>query len=217
MSRKQIPLPNLRDTLRNFKLDMLANFNCHRAGIIQSFDTTNQTATVQLVDKRVMTTYESSLPVLRDFPILQDCPVFMNSDNFAGFRRPILEGDECLVIFNDRDIDNWFTYGTIGQPNSNRMHSLSDGLAIVGFNSKIKSIDDYNNLSSSMRYDQTLIELTDKIKFQNAVTSLKNIIDGLITIITSLKTVNGVDEYPIDAATAVSLMDLSTEVGELLE
>ena len=43
------------------------------------------------------------------------------------------EGDACLVIFADCDIDAWFESGEAELPESNRMHSLSDGFAFVGF------------------------------------------------------------------------------------
>ena len=45
----------------------------------------------------------------------------------------INEGDACLVVFADRDIDSWFETGEAEVPPSGRMHSLSDGFAFVGF------------------------------------------------------------------------------------
>ena len=49
---------------------------------------------------------------------------------------PVSAGDECLVIFADRDIDAWFENGDVQTPGTARKHDLSDGFAIVGFNSK---------------------------------------------------------------------------------
>ena len=46
------------------------------------------------------------------------------------------EGDACLVIFADRDIDAWFESGEAEVPPSGRMHSLSDGFAFVGFRTR---------------------------------------------------------------------------------
>ena len=47
------------------------------------------------------------------------------------------EGDACLVVFADRDIDAWFESGETEVPPSGRMHSLSDGFAFVGFRPRV--------------------------------------------------------------------------------
>ena len=60
-------------------------------------------------------------------PLLRDVPVFMP----VSFE--VNPGDACLVIFADCDIDAWFESGDTEVPESNRMHSLSDGFAFVGF------------------------------------------------------------------------------------
>jgi hypothetical protein len=49
---------------------------------------------------------------------------------------PIQSGDTCLVLFCDRDLDNWFESGQITTLNSNRVHDLSDGVALVGIRHK---------------------------------------------------------------------------------
>ena len=53
----------------------------------------------------------------------------------------IQEGDACLVIFADRDIDSWFETGEAEVPPSGRMHSLSDGFAFVGFRTR-RNVDE---------------------------------------------------------------------------
>ena len=63
-------------------------------------------------------------------PLLRDVPVFMP----VPFE--VHEGDACLVIFADRDIDAWFESGEAEVPPSSRMHSLSDGFAFVGFRTR---------------------------------------------------------------------------------
>ena len=57
--------------------------------------------------------------------------VLFGGKAFIGM--PIAAGDPCIVLFNDRDLDIWFKNGTTGAaPNSLRMHSAADGIAIVG-------------------------------------------------------------------------------------
>ena len=61
------------------------------------------------------------------FPVLPDVPVFMP----VPFE--VRPGDACLVVFADVDIDRWLASGEPEEPGSARKHSLSDGLAFVGF------------------------------------------------------------------------------------
>ncbi len=232
--RKQITLPNQRDILVAFKRDLMANFNCHRVGIIESFDSETQTATISIVDKRVIFTYEDQAPILKDYSLLVDCPVRIDANKTSGFTRPIEVGDECMVLFNDRDIDNWFKFGTVGQPRSNRMHDLSDGLAIVGFHSELKKLTNFSNdsikmyfeenaieisaTSAKMSFGDTVVELDDKVKIKNETQNLKELIDELFTILTNLKTVDPISgDLPIDATTASDLATLKTKFDSLLK
>jgi hypothetical protein len=73
-----------------------------------------------------------------DMPLLVDVPVIMmNGGNFM-ISMPVKVGDECLVVFSDRCIDNWWANGGV-QPQVDkrgigelRFHDLSDGFAIIG-------------------------------------------------------------------------------------
>jgi len=215
--RKQIPEPSLPDILWNLRQDILANFNCHRMGIIQGFDEENQTVQVELVDYRVFTTYESPDPFYKKYSLLADVPVYINADNNAGFTCPIVIGQECLVLFNDRDIDKWFTTGTTSAPRTNRLHDLSDGLAIIGFHSQLKKLTNFINSATRMYYGDSEVTLTDKIKIQNSAENLKTIIDDLIDIITALEVVDPISgDLPITATTATSLSDLKTRIATFL-
>ena len=55
---------------------------------------------------------------------------------------PVAEGDNCIVLFNDRELDQWYS-GTSQVPQTPRVHDLSDGIAIVGINPLTKSIATY--------------------------------------------------------------------------
>lgn len=230
---KQKTLPDLEDILDGAIADALFNFNCHKVGVIESFDPTTQTATIQLVDKA--TKIYSDGEELVSYPPLSQVPVFINKGQNGGVTIPIIKGDTCLVLFNDRDLDNWFTDGLIQKPNTTRTHDLSDGIAFVGIRNSINKITDYNNEETSINYlankisagiskteisriEGAEINLDDKLELKNSTQSLKAIIDELITIITSLKTVDPVSGLlPIDPTTASSLSALSTKVGELMK
>lgn len=126
--------PDLRTVLAALKQEIFYTLNCHEVGEIVSFDATSQSASVQVsVLKQIV---EGDQYKQVPYPVLADCPVMFLGGGPASLRFPVAKGDPCLVLFNDRDLDNWFTTGNKVMPNSGRAHDLSDGLVIVGFRNK---------------------------------------------------------------------------------
>jgi hypothetical protein len=171
--------PNLRDTLQALKDEIFSSFNCHQVGKIVSFDptTTPPTASVQLMMQRVVfnKTQASSgelqlTPNIIDYPVLVSCPVFCMTG--AGFvlTLPVAAGDQCLVLFNDRDIDNWFSSGSGGPPNTSRCHDLSDGFALVGFYPSKTAIGSYAGAAAELRTK----DATGKVSIAQALSLLTN-------------------------------------------
>ena len=128
------------EEIRALKQDILASMHCALPGTVVSFDTEAQTAVIQPAVRRLAerqgrscssgrTRNEQNRPFV-PLPLLRDVPVFMP----VAFE--VNEGDACLVIFADCDIDNWFESGEAEVPGSDRMHSLSDGFAFVGFRTR---------------------------------------------------------------------------------
>lgn len=105
--------------------------------IIQSFDATKCTCTAQpavqaLVRQKDGTQQYVNMPLLVDVPV-----IFLHAGIFL-ITFPIKQGDEALVIFADRCIDNWWNSGGIQPQVTNqgvgelRFHDLSDGFAFIG-------------------------------------------------------------------------------------
>ena len=113
------------------KQDILSSMHCALPGKIVSYDADSQTAVIQpAVKLRSMSSRptegsgEIPMPLFRDVPVFMPVPYEINS------------GDACLVIFADCDIDACFETGEAKVPASNRLHSLSDGFAFVGFRTR---------------------------------------------------------------------------------
>lgn len=205
------------DTWQEFKSEIFYSLNCHRIGTIQSFDATTQTANIKLIDKRLRTSHEGSR--INDYALLVDCPVYIHSGGGGWINQPISEGDECLVLFNDRDIDNWFASGAPSVPETRRAHSLQDGFAIVGFHSKLKKLTSLDATSYGVNYQGAKIQISSagKIDIQNNGGDLKTLINNLIQAIQNLKAVNGASQYPIDSTTSSALSSLTTQFSLLLK
>ena len=164
-----IARPDLQDVLNLLKRDILLNLNSHHIGKIQSFDSTTQTAKATIVYKKVFSKRNALTGIynneLIDYPILLDCPVIFLGGGLASLTFPITAGDECLVLFNDRDIDNWYKGGSGTGPATARLHSMADGLIIVGVRSLATALTGFDTDSVTLRYGTAnkVQVFTDKI------------------------------------------------------
>lgn len=160
-----VPTPTLRDLLNAHRDEIFASFNCHQTGTIVSFDATKQTAKVQLnvqrtVYNKLQTSQEQpTTPTVINYPVLVDVPVFFLTGGNARITMPVAAGDTCLVLFNDRDLDPWFTTGAQAQPNTSRMHSLADGLALVGFRSMANKEAAYSSADLEIWHGESRIKM----------------------------------------------------------
>lgn len=127
--------PDFDDVLVELKREIFANLNCIQIGKITLFDPITQTAQVQIqVRRRIRGILTAA------YPLLLDVPVVVLQGGGAYIEMPITTGDYCLVLFNDRNIDTWFSAGQALEPPTKRKHSLSDGIALVGLNPKTGSL-----------------------------------------------------------------------------
>jgi hypothetical protein len=102
-------------------------------GVIDSFDSATQTATVlPAIKMRINIGGETSYT---DYPPIVNVPVAFPFATTAGFALtlPVKKGDSCLLIFSQRGIDNWHELGGIQPPEEgigSRHHDLTDAIAI---------------------------------------------------------------------------------------
>lgn len=100
-------------------------------GIIQSFDSSALTCTVQLAISGKVRNQDGTTSV-QQLPLLQDCPVVFPGGGGCILTFPLAAGDECLVVFASRCIDSWWQQGGVKGQAELRMHDLSDGFVIPG-------------------------------------------------------------------------------------
>lgn len=106
-------------------------FNCVRIGVIQEFYPENLTAQVKLVDKKVMGLNPDGSQILKEYSPVYAKVCYCNP--FATF--PLTHGMECVLLFNDRELETWFINGGSNIQAYPRMHDLTDAIAIVGIRS----------------------------------------------------------------------------------
>lgn len=131
----------LRQTVNNVRVAM--------PGIIQSFNATEQTVTVQCAIREKFN-MDGDIS-WQEIPLLLDVPViFPRAGNYI-LTMPIQTGDECLVVFGDSCMDAWWQSGGVQNQIDCRRHDLSDGYAIVGLYSQPRRINNYSTSTAQLR------------------------------------------------------------------
>lgn len=244
MDRNLRPLvgdPSERDLLDLVKREIAFEFNCHAIGTIQSFNAAEQTARVTVNYKQVLTvadpvTKKYSLQQ-RSYPALDRVPVVVLQGGGGALTFPIAAGDECILLFNDRDLDNWFKSGaTTSPPTTARTHALADAVALVGLYSLKRSLANYDTTRAVLRKGNAMVGVgnADKVKVSNGTDTLNGLLQDLLTELSDLCTQiealtvtyaspggPAISSVPNNAAAIAAISTrvstTATKIGELLE
>jgi hypothetical protein len=200
--------PTLSDYMNLMKRDVSLSINCVQIGTIQSYNSVTNTASVKINFLRQLANGEKIT-----YPVLEDCPVFILNGGGASVTFPIAAGDQCIILFNDRNIDNWYLDGSIKEPRDNRVHSIADGMVLVG-------ISDSAHAIVAPTQSACLNGGSKKVSIKNDTTDLKTLILSLIDAIVAMtQTVAGggggtTVSPPVNAATFTAL---KTQFTSLLD
>ena len=110
-----------------------------------------------------------------NLPELPECPLWFPRGGGYSLTFPVSKGDECMVIFSARSIDEWFTQGKAAPAYDLRMTDLSDGIAVVGLMSQKRPLKNISTNSCQLRSDdgKNFVNLSDgniTIQAQNGIT-----------------------------------------------
>lgn len=177
---------NLRDLSDQIKRELLLEMNCQAVAKVVAFNSEVQTVTCQILYGQQYLQRDPRsgkyAPVLVKYPLLIDLPVVVLGGGGGHITFPIAAGDECLVLFNDRDIDNWYAGTAGGAVASDRLHSMSDGFALIGVHSKSTSIARYDSSRIAITYQpagvrQGRLKVGTKIVIGNATVDFRTQFD----------------------------------------
>lgn len=146
--------PTLRDLLDQHTREIFLGLNCHQIGIVQSFDATKQIAQVSIAYKKTIFVFTEKLGYqskLVDYPVIIDAPVIFLGGGSNALTFPVAKGDECLILFNDRNIDNWFQGNTGAALPNFRLHSFADAIILVGIRSTPNVVPNFNTTAAEFR------------------------------------------------------------------
>lgn len=183
---KKPTIPSLTILLENLKADIFQQLNCVKIGTIKEFYPVLQTVDVQIAYSQITSETLDGVRTLAEFPLLVNVPVYFQSGGGFTMTFPISEGDECLLLFNDRQIDNWVLSGSGKPPSIERAHDLSDAFALVGIRNNTRLLANVSTSTAQLRSDDgsTYVEV--------AGSGIVNIVaPGGINFTTPLLTVSG--------------------------
>lgn len=235
----QIPNnPTLTDLLNLLKKEIFLDLSCHHIGTIQSFDSAKQTVTATVNYTKTFFELNSQTglydAVQRNYPVLLDCPAIVLGGGAASLTFPIAKGDECLLLFNDRDMDNWFLGSAVGPVASSRLHSFADAFALVGVRSLANVLSNYDSARVVLQLGTTMVGVgVTKVKIANGTTTLNTLLQNILTQVENVATacaaitVTGVTTGPgtsgppanaaVFTAASLQLTMLAAQLGGLLE
>lgn len=162
MSDKSSQLATLASNIKQGIDSRLKDLHTSMPGIIETFDPVKQLATIQPAIKRIFKTNDGDTEILTPsaLPILINVPVQFPRGGGFSLTFPVKKGDECLLVFCERSIDNWHQFGGIKSPGARRFHSLSDATAFVGLSSLANKIPNYDNTNAQLKKDDNSVFIT---------------------------------------------------------
>lgn len=159
--------PSLYDLLNYWKKQLKLEFNCHHIGTIQAFDPVTQTAQATINYSKTFLQIDSvgnDTVTTSNYPMLIDCPCVVLGGGGGYLSFPISSGDECLILFNDRDIDNWYSGSSQSAPATGRLHAFPDAVILVGLRSLANVIVGYENGAVTLQYSGHTVQIyPDKV------------------------------------------------------
>jgi hypothetical protein len=145
---------DLKKLLDEHGRSLMLQMNCHHIGVVESFDSSSQTATVRIPYKKTIfktNNMGQTVATLVDYPLLVKAPVRFESGGGFSLTYPLEKGDECSVFFNDRDIDNWYAGLNNAAVATPRLHAFSDAFIYPGLKSKKRAIAEFSTAGISIR------------------------------------------------------------------
>lgn len=127
-------------------------------GVIVAVDLVAMTVQVQPTVQALFTDPNGAQSYVT-LPVLPDVPIVFPGGGGYRLTFPVRNGDECLVVFSSRAIDNWWQSGDVQPTTDRRMHDLSDGFAIIGPMSQVKKIGGVSTTTTVLRSDDASVEV----------------------------------------------------------
>lgn len=227
-----VPNPGLRDLLLALKDEIFLNLNCHAVATIKevNFEAQTVTATIDYCKTYFKQNANGDFePVNFNYPLLSEIPFIVLGGGTSALTFVISEGDSCLVLFNDRDLQNWaadakpvqnLNMGGTTQPvvASNRLHSIADGIALIGLNSVANYSATHSQLTDGtakigFNVSTHRILITNGTPLSEVLTDITSALTDLVTALNTAFAVTAVPGSPLDPAWAATVLPVTVAIS----
>lgn len=117
---------------------IMSRLNCHNIGKILEFDSATQTCTVELMQiKQYNNNFYTPAPITQ-------VPLIILSSGTGYITMPNPVGTICLLLFLDRNFDNFMETGEQYVPETARMHDFTDCVALTTFKTLANPLQNYD-------------------------------------------------------------------------
>lgn len=152
---------DLFNVLEALKNNIYCNINCVKVASVVSFDVDTLVSCCQIKGKRLLGLKKDGNQELTDYPLVYAKTYFLGYGDI-GITHPIVAGAEGILLFNDRELETWYTTGESGNLAYDRTHDLSDAIFICGLCSQPNlSLIQYLENCLNIYYKETSIQLLE--------------------------------------------------------
>ena len=168
---------SLKNLLDRFEKNLFKKLNCVKLGKIKTFYADKQNADIQI----------------DGYPLISSVPVSFIFGGDFSIQVPVKEGDDCIVLFCDGDLDNWVEGKGYVPAFSQDKHGLNGAVALVGLTNLNTKVSDYITDGVRIKYKGSSIELKDSgitikgnVTVEGTITANGEITSGAIGLTTHL-------------------------------
>ena len=137
---------------------IMSRLNVHNIGRIIEFDKNTQTCTVELM---ILKQFNEN--IITPAPITQ-VPLIILGAGGGHITMPDPTGTICLLLFLDRNIDNFIETGEAYAPETSRMHDFTDCIALTTFKTVVNPLSNYDENAITI-FNEGLIDEVQKISY----------------------------------------------------
>lgn len=120
-------VPSLMKILDMKQFETMAKINCMRIGIIQSVN--GLEAECLITNKKTIGINANGVSEVVEYPPITARIYYMgNSENNINY--PLLQGQPCLLLFNDREFTSYFETGEVSTCATDELHTLNYAICI---------------------------------------------------------------------------------------
>lgn len=162
--------PSLSELIRVGIEGRLFDLNTAMPGKVVAYHSTKGMVDVQPVFKRKYTKNNK----VTNLPVINNVPVCFPRSGVAAITFPIQPGDYVMLVFSQRSMDKWKTFGGVISPGDPRTHHLSDAVAFPGVYPQvgIPVPFDPDNLVVRHALSKIVLKKTGDITIQGALATI---------------------------------------------